>query len=402
MSASNAIITSPTTTFTKHFEDKVAEEEGGVKSYFGLKAPGAEDKWRMKHPYGTSDGSFKIFWSLVKTGKLDWDEDDSNQIFDDASLKLLAEECGWATLRLEDCPEVSCFHLGFHYAHEGLKKRKVVKKNAKKEHTDDSTFQATGRLIGVGNKCCAVLHYSPINQTNPTKSFVNAYGKGRGIIKKWVYSECVIRPEVIQRDDFIAAYKTTETSDSGEEEEVLGGLDEIVAEKVAQEEKESEAEKKHKAIIEASKLSAEDKDFIVGGAKMAKIMAKAKAKAEAKAKAKKKKAEEKLVVLPFEGEEVKVVVIKKKKVNLFKGAVANMEKTIEEVYEGEQDWETISDGQAKVMKCLKAIIKMKKVKDNTKKRDKVVGMYNDFQETLAEAGLIELEEEEESLEEESE
>jgi len=126
------------------------------------------------------------------------------------------------------------------------------------------------------------------------------------------------------------------------------------------------------------------------------------AKAKAKAEAKKKKAEEKLVVLPFEGEEVKVVVIKKKKVNLFKGAVANMEKTIEEVYEGEQDWQTISDGQAKVMKCLQAIIKMKKVKDNTKKRDKVVGMYNDFQETLAEAGLIQLEEEEESLEEESE
>ena len=397
MSASNAIIASPNTLFVKHFEDKIQADNLPLKSYFGLKAPGAEDKWRMKHPYGTSDGSFKIFWSLVKQGKLEWDED-TDKIFDDASLKLLAENCGWATLRLEDCPKVSCFHLGFHYAHEGLKKRKVIKKTAKDEHTDDSTFQATGRLIGVGNKCCAVLHDCPTSQTNPTKSFVNAFGKGRGIIKKWVYSECVIRPEVIQRDEFIASYKTTETSESGDEEEVLGGLDAIMETKVAQEEEESEAEKKHKAIIQASKLSAEDKDFIVGGAKMAKIMAKAKAKAEAK----KKKAEEKLVVLPFEGEEVKVVVIKKKKVNLFKGAVANMEKTIEEVYEGEQDWQTISDGQAKVMKCLQAIIKMKKVKDNTKKRDKVVCMYNDFQETLAEAGLIQLEEEEESLEEESE
>ena len=277
MSASNAIIASPTKFFTDHFDDKVAEEEGGVKSYFGLKAPGAEDKWRMKTPFGTSDGSFKKFWSLVKQGKLDWDED-TDKIFDDPSLKLLAEECGWATLRLEDCPEVSCFHLSFHYAGEGLKKRKGVKKNAKKEHTLSSTFQATGRLIGVGNKCCAVLHYSPTNQTNPTKSFVNAYGKGRGIIKKWVYSECVIRPEVIQRDDFIATYKTTETSDSGEEEEVLGGLDAIVAEKVAQENSEREAEEEQKEIIKASKLSAEDKDFIVGGAKMAKIMAKAEAR----------------------------------------------------------------------------------------------------------------------------
>jgi hypothetical protein len=374
MSASNAIITSPNTLFVKHFEDKIQEEEGGVKSYFGLKAPGAEDKWRMKHPYGTSDGSFKKFWSLVKQGKIDWDED-TDKIFDDASLKLLAEECGWATLRLEDCPEVSCFHLSFHYAGEGLKKRKVVKKNAKKEHTDDSTFQATGRLIGVGNKCCAVLHDCPTEQTNPTKSFVNAYGKGRGIIKKWVYSECVIRPEVIQRDDFIAAYKTTETSDSGEEEEVLGGLDAIVAEKVAQEEKESEAKTKHKAILEASKLSEEDKIFIIGGAKGVKIMKKAKAKAEEKKK-------------------VKIVVVKRKmKRKSYKTRKAGLLTMIEKFYEiedkvvGMKQYEVIEAVADKIKKS-KACVR------NADKTEEIENLMNDFEVKLIQLGY-DFEEEEE-------
>ena len=270
-SASNAIITSPNAFFVKHFEDKIRNHDlmvkihgentdGSVKSYFGLKAPGAEDKWRMKTPFGTSDGSFRIFWDLVKQGKLDWDED-TDKIFDDTSLKLLAENCGWATLRLEDCPKVSCFHLGFHYAHGGLQKRKSIKKTKAGEHSVDSTFQVTGRLIGVGNKCCAVLHDCPTSQTNPTKSFVNAYGKGRGIIKKWVYSESVLRLEVIQREDFIAAYKTTETRTDSGVEEVLGGLDSIMATKVSEKLGEREAEEKQKKIHEASKLTEKDLVF---------------------------------------------------------------------------------------------------------------------------------------------
>ena len=267
-SASNAIITSPNALFVKHFEDNIRNHGvnglsgentvSSVKSYFGLKAPGAEDKWRdMKTPFRTSDKSFRIFWDLVKQGKLDWDED-TGKIFDDASLKLLAENFGWATLRLEDCPKVSCFHLGFHYAHEGLRVRKSIKKTKAGEHSVESTFQATGRLIGVGNKCCAVLHDCPTSQTNPPNTFVTAWGKGKGIIKKWVYSESILRPEVIPREDFIATYKTMETRADGGVEEVLGGLDSIMATKVAEElrEREREAEEKQKKLTRRSQLRA--------------------------------------------------------------------------------------------------------------------------------------------------
>jgi len=375
MSASNAIITSPATFFTKHFGEKrlaaeQRDEEGfQVESYFGLKAPGAEDKWRMKTPFGTSDGSFKKFWSLVKTGKLEWDED-TDKIFDDASLKLLAEECGWATLRLEDCPEVSCFHLGFHYAHEGLKKRKVIKKTAKDEHTDDSTFQATGRLIGVGNKCCAVLHSAPDDQTNPTKSFVNAFGKGRGIIKKWVYSESVIRPKVIQRDAFIDTYKT--------DDEVLGGLDILMATKVSDETDEREAEEKYKKVIQASKLSEEDKLFIVGGDRMAKIMAKAKAKAEAEALLyrEQKEAEALDAALLSSLEATKPIMVKVKRKS-YKTKKAELEKMVAEFYEID-DKVVGANAYQKIDNFVDRLLESKACERNEDKREAIEVIHTNF------------------------